>query len=72
LLSPFLREEPLPGPPLKGREANRSYLPSLQVRAGERFFLCPSKFHYPHIIISSRRYLWIIVGFYPFLNTMLE
>jgi hypothetical protein len=32
------REEPLPGPPLKGREINPIYLPSLEGRAGERFF----------------------------------
>jgi hypothetical protein len=38
ILTTGLREEPLPGPPLKGREVNPMHLPSLQGRAGERFF----------------------------------
>jgi hypothetical protein len=52
------REEPLPGPPLKGRGQNANFcdflLPSLQGRAGERFFSWSPG--YPNAVVG--RDLW--------------
>jgi hypothetical protein len=39
--------EPLPGPPLKGREVNQICLPSLEGRAGERFCSDPQPVYAP-------------------------